>query len=62
MPWTTISSRVTCISLRIDKGSPGGALYLGTCIHNYDTYIFPYLMIYMLAIYRPIIIVIINSK
>ena len=21
--------------LRIDKGSPGGALYLGTCIHNY---------------------------
>ena len=22
--------------LRIDKGSPGGALYLGTCIRNYD--------------------------
>ena len=22
---------------RIDKGSPGGALYLGTCIHNYNT-------------------------
>ena len=21
--------------LRIDKGSPGGALYLGTCIYNY---------------------------
>ena len=23
--------------LRIDKGSPGGALYLGTCIHNYGS-------------------------
>ena len=22
-------------TLRIDKGSQGGALYLGTCIHNY---------------------------
>ena len=22
-------------ALRIDKGSLGGALYLGTCIHNY---------------------------
>ena len=24
------------VVLRIDKGSPGGALYLGTCIRNYD--------------------------
>ena len=23
-------------ALRIDKGSPGGGLYLGTCIRNYD--------------------------
>ena len=23
--------------LRIDKGSPGGALYLGTCIHGYGS-------------------------
>ena len=26
------------IGLRIDKGSPGGALYLGTFIHNYGNY------------------------
>ena len=24
--------------LRIDKGSPDGALYLGICIHNYGNY------------------------
>ena len=23
--------------LRIDKGSPGGALYLGTCIYGYGS-------------------------
>ena len=26
---------VICFLLRIDKGSPDGALYSGTCIHNY---------------------------
>ena len=24
------------LHLRIDKGSPGGALYIDTSIHNYD--------------------------
>ena len=28
--------RYIFIVLRIDKGSPGGALYLGTCIHNHE--------------------------
>ena len=27
----------TVVYLRIDKGSPRGALYLGTCIHNNES-------------------------
>ena len=28
----------TFFYLRIDKGPPGGALYLGICIHGYGSY------------------------
>ena len=33
------SSPVKWPSLRIDKGSPGDAAHLGTCFHNYGSWI-----------------------
>ena len=33
------SSPVKWLPLRIDKGSPGGAVHLGTCFHNYGSWI-----------------------
>ena len=37
-PGATLYSCTYFHDLRIDKGSRGGALHLGMCIHNYENY------------------------